>query len=309
MLTHGVGEHGWRGGGMALGRLFRVDTDATSLQRTEQMLLALSLLMLGGAGILILYSLSQEGVAASLKSIGISLILAGSGLVIGGLIGFLFGIPLSVQPSPTAGAGAATTTTRTSFRPNTSLEQISDWLTKMLVGVGLTQLNKAPDLLRSLGEYLAKGMGTAGEGGGVFLVATLLLYSVCGFLYGFLWTRLFLAGAFLEADVGSLIARSQKDRDEADAEALRLVNEQLGLAPGEADVPQEKLNEVIAGASSSTWVSILNQAQTVRKENRLTDKLRMARTIPVFRALIAGDPNRHRPHGNLGWALKDRKEP
>ena len=84
----------------------------------------------------------------------------------GGLVGFVFGIPRLLQdasPAPQApdgtGANARPTDGAAPYGGNTSLEQISDWLTKILVGVGLTQLANIPDGLNSLGEFLAPGLG------------------------------------------------------------------------------------------------------------------------------------------------------
>src|ERR1700730_13401118 len=56
-------------------------------------------------------------------------------MALGWAVGFLFGVP-RVGSTPA------------STRINTNLEQISDWLTKILVGVGLTQLHKLPTALR-----------------------------------------------------------------------------------------------------------------------------------------------------------------
>lgn len=66
-------------------------------------------------------------------------------LLAGGALGFLFGIPKSVQ-----GASVATAEGKTRAQPayaqrvNTSLEEVSDWLTKLLLGIGLVQLEKYP---------------------------------------------------------------------------------------------------------------------------------------------------------------------
>ena len=55
------------------------------------------------------------------------------------------------------------------------------------------------------------------------------------------------------------------------------------------------------------------QAHEVRSENwlELKDKPKMERTIPIFRALIASDTERayHANHGQLGYALKDQRDP
>src|SRR5215467_1406061 len=80
---------------------------------------------------------------------------------IGALLGFIFGIPRSpkvqaatqgaTQP-PSTPSGSSTSTAAqpddNRFTPNTNLEEISDWLTKILVGAGLVQLAVLPQQLK-----------------------------------------------------------------------------------------------------------------------------------------------------------------
>jgi hypothetical protein len=73
---------------------------------------------------------------------------------------------------------------------NTNLEQISDWLTKIIVGLGLTQINKIPGELNALGLQLAPVFG-GGEVGWVAALATVLYFLINGFLFGYLWTRIY----------------------------------------------------------------------------------------------------------------------
>jgi hypothetical protein len=142
---------------------------------------------------------------------GLSLFCHGSLLglayaAVGGLIGFLFGIPrtetgTSQQSSSTSDDSH---TTNTTARPpatqstNTNLEQVSDWLTKIILGAGLTQLIKVPDKIKAIGSYYQ-----ADFGGSHLLPELLALHSVVlGFFIGYLITRLFLASAFVIADRG-----------------------------------------------------------------------------------------------------------
>jgi hypothetical protein len=146
--------------------------------------------------------------------------LAGAGLaaalaVVGVLLGFLFGIPRTLQSdapvegaaivegtaAPTGAAPAVPAPTQALvYRINSNLEQISDWLTKTLVGLGLTQLTTAPDRLREMGAYFAPALGGAAEVAERVAVVAIIYFLVCGFLFGYLWTRLFLASAFKWAD-------------------------------------------------------------------------------------------------------------
>ena len=53
---------------------------------------------------------------------------------LGALLGFLFGIPQYF-----AGADTPSERSRATYQPNTNLTQVSDWLTKIIIGVGLVR--------------------------------------------------------------------------------------------------------------------------------------------------------------------------
>jgi tetratricopeptide (TPR) repeat protein len=136
-------------------------------------------------------------------------------LAIGWLVGFLFGIPKVLQSDAAAsaqqaatsnasqGASAARNQTRAiQLQVNTNLEQISDWLTKIIVGLGLMNLRQLPDHMNRLAHFMAPAMGDDLQ---IFAAALFLYFSVVGFLGGYITTRLWLAGAFSRADAGLLI--------------------------------------------------------------------------------------------------------
>ncbi len=68
------------------------------------------------------------------------------------LFGFLFGIPKSVSESAASGNKVAA---ETQLAVNTNLEQISDWLTKIIVGVGLVELKVLPSYVDRLMTYVS----------------------------------------------------------------------------------------------------------------------------------------------------------
>ena len=146
-----------------------------------------------GAIVAGLIGVSTQGAASSFW--------AAACLVAGGTIGFLFGIPRTLQNEQLFGTGSVY-----GQRVNTNLEQISDWLTKILVGLGLTQLQRVPDKLYQAARYMASGMPNQ-ETAITFSSATIVYFSIVGFIGGYLVTRLYLAGAFYEADVGGLSKR------------------------------------------------------------------------------------------------------
>ncbi|GAO36065.1 hypothetical protein SCT_1464 [Sulfuricella sp. T08] len=267
--------------------------------------------------------------AKAMAVLGTGLLLAGSALLGGAFLGFLFGIPRSLQqqsvPESASSQSASATTQglsgRATYGANTSLEQISDWLTKILVGVGLTQLTSLPSALTQFADFANPGLGGF-ETSGVFAVALLVYFLICGFLMSYLWTRLRLGKAFSEADTLAVIrseiaivSESQKKAQEQltiDYEALRLTEKQLESG----DVSQEELDRALRGTSDLYRTNIYQQAGNVRRNNWRDPKkkAKMERTIPIFRALIATDEKKekerfHQNYAQLGYALAEASTP
>ncbi len=115
----------------------------------------------------------------SLALFGLAAFLAGA------LLGFLFGVP-RYKPDPTAPPAASGVTPALRFLPNTNLEQISDWLTKIIVGASLVQIGPLVEGFGRLCVAMAASVGaprlTAVVG------AVLLLNAFAGFLWGYLWS-------------------------------------------------------------------------------------------------------------------------
>jgi hypothetical protein len=132
-----------------------------------------------------------------------ALMFSAAALLAGGLVGFLFGIPrtltVDVRSESTLGAGDAMPPMPSTYVANTNLEQISDWLTKILVGVSLTQF----DAIRAGATRLFGAMSPSLGGqptSAAFAAALSVYFSVLGFLSGWLLTRLSLAPALSAAD-------------------------------------------------------------------------------------------------------------
>lgn len=137
--------------------------------------------------------------------LGTGLMLASALVITGVFVGFLFGIPKTLSSNPDSltdnNSGNTAITHSISYHTNTNLEQISDWLTKILVGVGLTQLVHLPTYLKSASAAMSIGLGNQDDAA-IFAFAVLIYFPVCGFLLGYLWTRLLVADAFQKADTG-----------------------------------------------------------------------------------------------------------
>jgi hypothetical protein len=268
------------------------------------------------ASLLLLAFFATQAPADRLAVFGMLVMVAAAAIAVGSLLGFLFGIPRSLQDqrgaTPEPGADR-----RRSYVANTNLEQISDWLTKILVGVGLIQLGRAPGTVGRLVDALADGLG--GRPSDRLMVgAVLVFYPIFGFLTTYLLTRLMLQRAFSLADVAAEVTRRAREtvRDEVarqqrrDADAFSLVAWQLKPPAGTVPPTQEQLDQVLRGASPSLRSQVFTLARDQRNANwTAPDRTAMMRTIPVFRALIAADASFHRNHGQLGYALKDSDPP
>jgi CheY-like chemotaxis protein len=150
---------------------------------------------------------------ASSATVGVATVAAC--LAAGGLLGFVFGVPRQLQdgraaPRPSEVATAAPDDLHSNYASNTSLEQISDWLTKILVGVGLTQLANIPSGLVSVGTFVAGGLGEL-PGADVFATGLVVFGVLDGFFLSYLWTRLYLPSLFAEADLRAALASARKE--------------------------------------------------------------------------------------------------
>lgn len=229
--------------------------------------------------------------------VGVGALFGLAALVSGGLLGFLFGVPRNLQSGPSG--------------MSTNLEQISDWLTKILIGVALIQLG-------SIGEGAGRLFGVVGAalGGGrdadLAAAAMLIFFAIVGFCIAYVIARTQLprllsahdteqVQAAAAARVGELAAK--------DAEAVRLITTQLDEhGPAVDSTPMAK---ALADASAAIrpQVFLLAEGQRRATWRDPATKARMTRTVPVFRALTEIEPGNHRHWGELGFALKDQVSP
>jgi len=254
-----------------------------------------------------LYAAQADGARQVISITGVALLVALAALLAGALLGFLFAIPRTVVGGEKDDTSQATTR----YQANTNLEQISDWLTKILVGVGLTQISAVAPALSKYADYVGAGLGGY-AGSEPFSIGLLVFFAIEGFLISFIWTRIYFAGELRRADELNELEERVNSLD-TDGKAWNLVKRHLNPSPGSALPSQEETNAVVAQASDDMKAQIFWEAHRVRNENWRdeNDKEEMERTIPVFAALIASDSRGedHSYRGQLGYALKDQREP
>jgi hypothetical protein len=283
--------------------------------RKEYLVLACTV----GAGLLI-SSVYAVGVQQNgLKVFAATFMLAGASLLGSVVLGFLFGIPRTVQGETEQMGQPGRKDARQTFRANNSLEQVSDWLTKVLIGVGLAQLALLPSGLQTVGAYWADLFG-GDTSAGVFSLVVAGYFAFCGFLLGYIWARVDFYQTLVTSETEFQEIKDAVEQEErqrrADADAEKLVYQTLNPEAGQQPVPQERLNEAISSASTAARTTFFYLAKKQRSEYWDTDKAKLDRVIPIFRALIHSDeketgqrPVYHRNFGQLGYALKDKLSP
>lgn len=271
-------------------------------QRAWSVVLTVS--VLAGLGIMVLFAIGRgNGWKSALQLAANSLILGGAALLVGGLLGFLFAIPRRDTDRPAESNGSH-------YSANTNLEQISDWLTKILVGVGLTQMREIGATLSSVAYFFAPAL--AGDAQAQpFALCVIVYFSTSGFMFAYLWSRIYLGHVMDLAEVTHTVQLEVQEQANDDAHALSSAEQQLAPQMGAPPVDLKRLREAIIKASPSVKVRIFYKASKVRAENWRTDRPLMERTIPIFEALVESDPEKrfHKNFGQLGFALTEKTRP
>src|SRR5450631_438327 len=166
------------------------------------------------ATLLALWASQWHGLLAAL---GIGVLITLTGGTVGAVLGFLFALPRVLSKDSKDDEQLATKSSDSAKQrflgSNTNLERVSDWLTTMIVGVGLTQLGNVDSSLYRFRSFLSetarvfpdsKG-GNAGTLPGIGPLL-LILGLAGGFVGLYLFTRLKLSALFqrVEEDLNGI---------------------------------------------------------------------------------------------------------
>ena len=175
-----------------------------------------------------------DGAVVASAAVGISI----ASMLAGAFVGFLFGIPKTIQQSgknkPVSLPPVITPETirqaseednlEEDYQSNTNLEEISDWLTKILVGVGLTQLGSIPKKINDVATTLAPGLGGF-KSSSVLAICLMLFNVVGGFLLSYLCTRIFLKNILRSFDKNELKTIALDAIRKQQLEDIKTINE------------------------------------------------------------------------------------
>jgi len=164
-----------------------------------------------------------------------SFVLFAAAAAIGAALGFLFGLPRA-RVADLAGDGTGTapspepvTKASTYYLTNSNLIKVSDWLTTIVIGLGLVNLGKVVPAVRAMGHSLEAPLGSAPYSGAVG-VGVLIVGLLAGFILDYLWTSIRVRELLEEAErqnqqpVPELRDQTVAEaRERADTKDLKLV--------------------------------------------------------------------------------------
>jgi uncharacterized membrane protein len=163
-----------------------------SINRSSTLIVALVMLLANLAGfLLIIWSLPWHYATASLWAMMC--------IATGALVGFLFGVPrVNLDQSKSI-----------THRPNSNIEVISDWLTKIIVGVGLVEFHNIGAFLRGISAELGSSLAAQPSAqteveSTSFAKALIVYFFITGIIQGYLLTRMYLSGRFQEYETPEL---------------------------------------------------------------------------------------------------------
>lgn len=254
------------------------------------------------------YALSIEKFEATFV-----LILTGLASLSGGaILGFLFAFPKAapVEKPELSDSESASVT----HSVNANLNEVSDWLTKMIVGLGLVNLAKIDSWLLKAGKEIG------GDFDGQIIVAVSIpFFAAAGFLLTYIKTRVDLAPALAEADhrtLGDVINEKVKQVVEDQAAKDLEVRETIqAVLDGSEERSQREIDQEVSSASPTALADIAVRAQAQNQlglnilkssddpGHRHKARRLIQKAIPILKALARENPHYRQNHVELGFAL------
>jgi len=162
------------------------------------------------------------------KAFTVGLLAGAAAGLLGGLLGFLFGLPRGSNGQPNGQAPSAPSPVVSAAAQqravNNNLLEISDWLTKIIVGAGLVGLTDLVRWVGTVGARVGAGAGLDGETAAMFGGAVLVFFFTWGFLFLYIQTRTIISVIFASTErslLGFENARRAQGRPAADQPAIR----------------------------------------------------------------------------------------
>jgi tetratricopeptide (TPR) repeat protein len=280
---------------------------------SRSFLLEMKVLAAVGCFLIFLYSMRFWDFGQFLRIFGVGMLVAGAALLSGFLLGFIFAIPRvgdkKGKPATDQPQGAQASDARAqqdSVPFNANLVEISDWLTKIIVGVGLVELHSIPGRLGKLSYYLAPGLQPAPcssgascaesiAGGQAVGLAILIFYSALGFLLGYVWTMIYFQGD-LEGKVKDL-KREKETEKRLKQTATRIWWAEASINANQLDKAMDSIDKALEDDPQNGY-AVMTKARILKRQavkSDPPDRERLRQAIACIDQAIALMPNKGEP--------------
>jgi hypothetical protein len=224
------------------------------IRKTDE-LQKLLIAFLWAVGVIVLLLILFIGFSYSFKSSGAFVLISGAYFSAGLVLGFLFGMPRSnkYRYNPKAVPGAAEPDSPW-YTDNTNLEDISDWLTKIIVGLTLVSFDKILYYTHLAARSISMNISGSYSLAYSLSYGLIVLFIVAGFIISYLWSFTILR---------SILIRRKKDDEEltrtvtdmvSAGASHELVNKQRNVF-SESELPKEE-NE----RAPQAFIELVNKA-------------------------------------------------
>lgn len=222
---------------------------------------------LGMATIVLIF---LAGSIASTRVLFTELLVAAAAIGVGALVGFLFGMPRA--PNASADDDSSGSEGQVRYRPSNNLEQVSDWLTKLLIGVGLVEVRQLGSVLNRIGVAVDQSLSGSVAGTNVITQVVIVIFVLLGFICSFLWTRIYYARLQTLADseiISSLrekVGLYRRKFVEEEKDKNKAVSVAQALATGEIPSATPKPTEEAAGVEAVDAIALPTEIQQKLRE-------------------------------------------
>lgn len=143
-------------------------------------------------------------------------LLYASSCALGGVVGMLFGMPRSrltdaLNDGENLDASSTGSVQRSRYLTNSNFIKVSDWLTTIIIGLGLVNIQKLVPAAGSLRESLSEPLGGTAHAG-VIGLGVIGVSFITGFILAFLWTMLQLKKLLEEVEQDDGSRTSERER-------------------------------------------------------------------------------------------------
>jgi len=163
----------------------------------------------------IIYAASFGDYESFKRIFAVSFMIGGGSALLGGVLGFLFGIPrvmTSVSVNSVSASPDAIPKNGAEYLPNTNLERISDWLTTLIIGATLINIKDIAVGLENISNKFGASLGnkttavnTDAGPGDEYALGLIIFQFLAGFFFAYLWARIFLQKLLKDAETKGIL--------------------------------------------------------------------------------------------------------